>query len=124
MTDRKDYRVIIAGGRDFNDLSLLSLICDRLLIKVTRLYNVIILSGTARGADKLGEQYAQNSNFMIERYPADWETHGRKAGIIRNQQMADKADALIAFWDGNSKGTQNMIASARKKGLPVRVIRY
>lgn len=124
MTDRKDYRVIIAGGRDFNDLSLLSLICDRLLIKVTRLYNVIILSGTARGADKLGEQYAQNSNFMIERYPAEWETHGRKAGIIRNQQMADKADALIAFWDGNSKGTQNMIASARKKGLPVRVIRY
>ena len=57
-------------------------------------------------------------------YPADWERHGRAAGPIRNEEMAEVSDALIAFWDGKSRGTKSMIEIARRKGLQVAVVRY
>lgn len=72
----------------------------------------------------MGERYARERGFQLRRFPADWEQHGKSAGHIRNAKMADNADALIAFWDGESKGTKNMIDNARRKGLAVRVIQY
>ena len=57
-------------------------------------------------------------------YPADWERHGRAAGPIRNEEMAEVSDALIAFWDGKSRGTKSMIEIAMRKGLQVAVVRY
>jgi hypothetical protein len=57
-------------------------------------------------------------------FPADWKTHGKAAGPIRNRQMAKNAEALIALWDGNSRGTKNMIETATKLGLKVYVKRY
>jgi hypothetical protein len=60
----------------------------------------------------------------LKRFPADWDTHGRAAGVIRNKQMAEYGDMLIAFWDGESKGTKNMIDTSKKLGLLVYVHRY
>ena len=118
------FRVIIAGGRDFNDYSLLKAKCDNILADKTATHRIIVVSGAAKGADSLGEQYAREKGYTVERYPADWNTHGRAAGPIRNTQMANSADALIAFWDGQSKGTKSMINIAKTKGLGVRVISY
>ena len=62
--------------------------------------------------------------YTIERHPADWDQYGRSAGMIRNREMAKAADSLIAFWDGKSKGTANMIQTSEKMGLAVKVVRY
>lgn len=86
--------------------------------------DVVIISGHASDADALGERYAQERGSQLETYPADRKAHGRAAGPILNAQMADVADALIAFWDGKSRGTKNMIDTATKRGLQVAVVRY
>lgn len=114
------FKVIIAGSRDFSDYELLEAKCDYLLKNKT---DIVIVSGTARGADQLGERYAVARGLPCERYPADWQSHGKQAGFIRNTQMADNADALIAFTNG-SRGTAHMIKTATDKGLLVRVINF
>lgn len=78
----------------------------------------------AKGADLLGKKYAEEKRYVVRRMPADWDKHGRAAGPIRNKQMAQSADALIAFWDGKSKGTENMINLAKEYGLKVRVVLF
>ena len=119
-----DYRVIIAGGRNFKDYLLLREKCDFHLGNKMKNCRIIVLSGTAKSADTMGEQYASERGFMLEKHPANWRTHGKSAGIVRNMEMAEKADALIAFWDGISPGTKNMIETARKHGLRVMVVNY
>jgi hypothetical protein len=79
----------------------------------------VVISGTAPGADKLGEQWAKDNSIPVERYPADWNRYGLSAGYRRNEQMVDNAEALVALWDGKSRGTRHMIDIARKKGLKV-----
>lgn len=118
----KDFRVIIAGCREFNDYEFLRQKCDNILSKVRQTHSVVIVSGTARGADQLGERYAAERGYQVRRFPADWDRHGKAAGPIRNALMADSADALIAFWDGMSRGTKNMIDTAKNRGLSVRII--
>lgn len=118
------FKVIIAGGRDFNDYALLCERCDRLLALKRQSHSIVIVSGTAKGADCLGERYANERGYVIQRFRPDWEHDGKAAGFIRNAQMADVADALIAFWDGSSKGTANMISVARKHSLFMRVVSY
>ena len=117
------YKDIIAGCRDFTDYELLREKCDYHLQNL-RLEDIVIVSGHASGADSLGERYAQERGFQLETYPADWQAHGRAAGPIRNAKMANVAHALIAFWDGKSRGTKNMIETARKYNLKVAVVRY
>ena len=119
-----DYRVIIAGGREFQDYALLKEKCEYYLQNKLQSDNVIIVSGHASGADSLGERFAQEHGLQIELHPADWAKHGRAAGPIRNEEMASVADALIAFWDGQSRGTKNMIDQAREKGLKIAIIKY
>ena len=114
-------KVIIAGGRDFKDYELLMKKCDNILINQT---DVTIISGGAKGADSLGEWYANQKGYGLEIYPAEWEKFGKSAGYKRNVLMAENADALIAFWDGKSRGTNHMINIAKGKGLLVRVIKY
>ena len=82
-----------------------------------------MLSGTARGVDQAGEKWAVSRDIPVERYPADWTYYGKQAGYRRNEQMAEKAEALIAVWDGSSRGTKHMIDTANKKGLKVFVWR-
>lgn len=122
MDNTPIFRVIIAGTRTFDDYNLLQVSCDKLLAEKRRTHIIVILSGTARGADRLGEAYAKTQGFRLQQFPANWEKDGKAAGPIRNAKMADNADALIAFWDGFSRGTRNMIETARRKGLAVRVI--
>jgi ABC-type enterochelin transport system substrate-binding protein len=114
-------KVIIAGGRNFRDYDKLRESCDNILVNQKE---VEIVSGTAAGADTLGERYAQEKGYEVKKFPAQWDLYGKSAGYKRNQQMAEYADGLIAFWDGNSKGTKHMIDIANKMGLKVRVIRY
>lgn len=119
----KSFKVIIAGGRDFADYTLLKSKLDIALSSKTHL-DIEIISGTARGADRLGEKYSMEAGHSLKKFPADWDTHGKSAGHIRNRQMGDYADALVAFWDGSSRGTKGMIEYMRKLNKPVRVIKY
>lgn len=119
-----EYRVIIAGGREFQDYALVKQKCDYYLQNKLQTDTVIIVSGHATGADSLGERYASEKGLSVELHPADWAKHGRAAGPIRNEEMALVADALIAFWDGQSRGTKNMIDTANAKGLKVAIVRY
>jgi len=116
-------KVIIAGGRDFRDYQRLSDLCDHKLQRYLPT-ELEIVSGTCSGADLLGEAYANERGYSIKRFPADWNKHGKSAGYIRNKQMAEYADALIAFWDGKSKGTKMMIELAQNLGLKVMVEFY
>lgn len=114
--DEEPYRVIIAGSREYDDYHHLAKACDFLLKDVVA-PRIEIVSGAARGADTLGERYAEERGHLLTRFPADWDTYGRSAGHIRNREMAEYADYLIAFPLGKSAGTRNMIQQARQLGL-------
>lgn len=122
-------KVIIAGSRGFYDYELLKSVAD---ICIGRdVINVEVISGTAMGADKLGEQYAKERGFKVMRFPALWNKYGKSAGFIRNTQMAkyatinkDDDSMLIAFWDGKSNGTRHIIKQAESNGMKVYVIKY
>jgi len=121
---KEKFRVIIAGSRDFNDYNLLEEKCNFLLSEKVKTHDIVIVSGTARGADKLGEKYAEEHGYEIDAHPADWDKYGKSAGYRRNQEMAEVADAVLCFWDGVSKGTKHMIDIAKEKNLMLRIIRY
>ncbi len=114
-------KVIIAGGRYFNNEELLCQFCDGVL---QNLHTIEIVSGGAKGADFLGEKYAKKRNYKLKRFPAAWSKYGKGAGPKRNTAMAIYADLLIAFWDGRSRGTKSMINLAKKKGLIVHTCFY
>lgn len=114
-------KVIIAGGRHFNDWELLKSKCDFYLKNQK---NIVVISGGAKGADALGERYASENRFPVEVFSADWKKHGSYAGPIRNNEMALAADCLIAFWNGKSPGTKNMITLAKIHNLKVRIVNY
>ena len=118
-----DNRVIVAGSRTLEDYELVRKTLDPILAPMDK-RDTVILSGTARGADKLGERYASEHGYAVVCYPADWTTHGRRAGIIRNEQMVLDATHLVAFWDGVSKGTRHMIAAASGRGIETWIIRF
>lgn len=130
----KELRVIIAGGRDFDDFPLLMNKCIGIIAEETTKDDlsekIRIVSGMARGADRLGEQYAKIAHYDITRFPADWDTYGKSAGYRRNAEMAKYASeennvgVLIAFWDGKSHGTKHMIDLAKRYGLKVHVVNY
>lgn len=119
-----NFKVIIAGSRGFSNYKLLKEQCNKFLREKRKTSNIIVVSGHARGADTLGEKYAQDEGFALEIYPAQWKKFGKRAGYRRNEQMAEVADALIAFWDGSSKGTKHMIDIMNEKNLLVRVVEY
>ena len=118
------FKVIIAGGRTFEDYEYLKKVCDFLLANRNE-SQIEIVSGNARGADTLGERYSKERGYKLTLFKADWDKYGKKAGYLRNKQMAEYADALIAFMEkGGTKGTQHMINLATEKGLKVRVSKY
>lgn len=117
------FRVIVAGSRGFINYQLLKEVLDSFLGGYL-VSGVVIISGTAKGADSLGEVYAKERGMACERHPANWSQYGRSAGYKRNEEMASCANALVAFWDGQSKGTKHMIDIAKRKGLEVQVVTY
>jgi DNA-binding transcriptional regulator PaaX len=107
-------RTIIAGSRS----------CTKYRYVAEAMTNIewtptSIISGTAHGADQLGELWAIENNVPIERFPANWVGNGMSAGFIRNEEMANNADALVALWDGKSTGTLHMIELAELFGLDI-----
>lgn len=118
--------MIIAGSREFCDYVKLKENCDRILMEKLEDEDclAVIVSGHARGADTLGEQYAMERGLELDAHPADWKQYGRAAGMIRNREMAKVADALIALLqkDEENKGTKNMISIARNKEMNVFVV--
>ena len=115
-------KVIIAGSRDFEDYNKLCEVCDSIISTIDE--NVEIVSGTARGADRLGERYAKERGYMLHTFPAEWDKYGRSAGYRRNTEMAKVGTHLIAFWDGVSKGTKMMIDTAKRMKLNVKIYIY
>jgi hypothetical protein len=119
-----NFKVIVAGSRGFSNYKLLREQCNKYLSRKRKECNVIIISGHARGADILGEKYANDEGFGLEIYPAQWDKYGKRAGYRRNEEMGEIADALIAFWDGKSRGTKHMIDFMSNKNLPVKIVEY
>jgi len=118
-------KVIIAGSRTFETEEhylMLQAQMDQLILTFGLPDEIV--SGTARGADRLGERYAFDNRIAVKRFPADWETHGKKAGYIRNEDMGNYGDTLVAFWDQQSRGTKQMIEYAMKKGLEVVLVTF
>ncbi len=129
-------RVIIAGSRSFTNYNLLVKKCIKIFfILKSEGYNtqrdfIEIISGTAKGADKLGKKFAHNFQLSLIKFHANWEKYGKSAGYKRNVEMAryasqsKKLGVLIAFWDGTSKGTKHMLNIAKEYGLRVYLVRY
>ena len=114
-------RVVIAGCRDYNNYDEAKLYIDFCLSNIRKGNNIIIISGCASGADSIGERYAKENGFEVEKYPADWKKYGRSTGPKRNKQMAEICDYVICFWDEKSKGTKSMIDFAKKFNKPIRI---
>ena len=102
-------KFIIAGGRDFNN----SKVMDNILNKYINPSFDSIIAGGARGADSLAADWANKHGIPTQIFNAKWDEYGKAAGYIRNAEMAEEGDALIAFWDGQSKGTMNMIKAMK-----------
>lgn len=108
--------VIIAGSRHITDMAILVE-----AIKASGFEITCVVSGCGRGVDELGERWAAYNSISIKRFSADWEEYGKAAGPIRNAEMAEVADALIAIPGPESRGTLNMIGVASARGLKVYV---
>ena len=110
-------KVAIVGGRDFNDYDL--------VLKALAGYDIkAIVSGGANGADSLAERYAADYGLPLIVFKPDWKKHGRGAGIVRNKEIVQEADEVVAFWDGKSRGTNSTIGFAEKANKPLKVVRY
>lgn len=113
----KAQRVIIAGSRSIEDFELIK------NAYIDSGFNaVLFVNGGARGVDTLGAKVANDRKLPIQYFIPDWEKHGRSAGMIRNRQMAQNADALLAAWDGISPGTKNMIDNAKALDLQIHIL--
>jgi hypothetical protein len=126
VNNHKVY-LLIAGGRDFNNYEVLKT-CVNAELKDNKL-PVVVISGTAKGADSLGEEWAAENNFEVIQYKPDWANQGKAAGPLRNIEMynfiKDKAHKkVIVFWNGLSKGTMHMIRISKNGGLPVKIFDY
>lgn len=113
-------KVIVAGSRTFNNYPLLARVLDHML--KNHAPNVEIVSGGCSGADLMGERYAREKGYPVKQFLPDWKLFNKAAGPVRNWEMADYGDALVAFWDGNSRGTKSMIEAAREHGKRVKIV--
>lgn len=116
MNQTKTKWVAVVGSRDFSALKKVREYVDSLP------KSTIIISGGARGVDRAAENAAKDRKLGTLIFYPDWTVDGKSAGIKRNEKIVSYADELVAFWDGQSRGTWNSIERARKKGIPVTII--
>ena len=113
-------KVAIIGSRTFNDYEL---VCKT--IKELKLETMThMVSGGAKGADSLGKRYAKEHNIPCIIYKPDWNTHGKSAGFLRNKDIINACDIVVAFWDGKSKGTEHSIMLAKRNIKQVYIINF
>jgi hypothetical protein len=124
----KPIRIIVAGSRDFTDYSLLKKKLNHLTSKLDKKRLILVSGANKRGGDKLGEQWAWENGITVERHHPDYgRWPGKVAPIKRNEEMSlikPKPICCVAFWDGSSPGTADMIEQARKQGIRVKIIRF
>ena len=113
--------VLIAGSREFEDYGTAKKYIDFCLYNIRKQYKIIIISGGAKGADKLGERYAHENRMKCIYYYPDWEKYGKGAGVRRNSEMVEKADYVICFWNGESRGTRSTVNFAKSMKKPLRI---
>ena len=111
-------KLAIIGGRDFSDYDRTKE-CYEAISNITE-----IVSGGAKGADSLGELIAFDYNLKFTCFKPDWDKHGKAAGFIRNRLIIEHSDVVLAFWDGQSKGTENSINIAKRLNKPICVVPY
>lgn len=116
-------KIAIVGGRDFWDYALMKQTVDA-IISDNKISNVEIVSGGAKGADSLAERYAIEHNYPITIFYPDWNLYGKSAGPIRNEQIVTHSDIVIAFWDGESKGTMSSIELTEYYGKKLYITNY
>ena len=122
---RNMFKVVVAGGRNFDNYELLKNKLDVLLSKKKEEgEEIVIISGGARGADSLGEKYAREKGLKLDVFKANWDKFGKRAGIIRNREMGENCDGVVVFWDGVSRGSKNMIEVGNELGKIVKVVKY
>lgn len=100
-------KVAVIGSRTFKDYDRAKRILD--LYPIT-----VIVSGGAKGADSIGEKYADERGLKKEIYKPDWDLFGKKAGFLRNTTIIENSDMIFAFWDGKSNGTKDSLDKAQK----------
>jgi hypothetical protein len=115
-------RLAVVGSRHYLDYQEFSRALDLLLS--TWHGTVELVSGGARGADSLAERYGREHGLPVKVFPADWDQHGRAAGMIRNREIVQYCTAAVAFWDGESRGTRNSIELAKRAGKPTFVFNF
>ena len=120
----KQFNLIVAGGRDFQDYSRLENVLFEFAERHGDDYTMNIVSGMARGADRLAVQFCRIHGVQLIEMPANWNHYGKSAGYRRNTDMSAISQGLIAFWDGKSRGTKHMIETAQRNGLLVQVEYY
>ena len=110
-------KLIIAGSREYDRFAH----AEKVIARVIAQHGPVseIVSGGARGADQLGERYARKHHIPLRQFLPEWDRLGKRAGYVRNEQMANYGDALLVFWDGVSRGTQSMIQLAQQRKLLV-----
>jgi hypothetical protein len=107
-----EMKLAVVGSRSFIDYEFLK--------KMLAFHECTqIISGGARGADRLAKQYAAENGISIREFLPDWDTHGKSAGYLRNKQIVEACDELVAFWDGESRGTKYSITLAEEANKPV-----
>lgn len=119
-----EFKLIVAGSRSFNDYELLSRTLFAIAEDVDPTIEISIVSGMAKGADMLAAQFAKEHNIKLYEFPADWDRYGKRAGYLRNEEMANASNGLLVFWDGESKGTKHMIETMLAMGKPVTTMKY
>ena len=112
-------KLAIVGSRGFNDYSLLQNTIKSLSIDIST-----IISGGAKGADSLAKQYAIENELELIEFIPDWNKYGLKAGMLRNTDIINEADCVIAFWDSKSIGTKDSIIKAKKSNKLLKVLEY
>lgn len=110
--------ICVAGCRDFTQQQFI----EKHLNSIWGGNEFILISGGAKGVDQLAERWAKNLGIKIQRFKADWDRHGKQAGIVRNLEMSKISDLLIAFWDRESSGTGHMVRTMTKLNKPVFIV--
>jgi hypothetical protein len=108
-------KVAVIGSRTFNSYESVVNVLSK--INITE-----IISGGAKGADSLGERYAKDNDIPTQIFLPDWQTHGKKAGFLRNTQIIEACEMVVAFWDGESRGTKDSLDKAEKLGKKILII--